>query len=179
MCYNPCRTGPGGALGAEETKVSDGSFLTPGAMQRIEEELRGFRQMAKARVAFLIDRNGQLLGQAGDSSGVDTTALAALTASNIAASKAIAELMGETEFAGILHEGENDHLHISLVGQQAILLVLFDAQTSIGLVRLRVKKTARRLANVISENAQEEEQESAGLSPFAEITEEDIDQLFR
>ena len=159
--------------------MSDGSFLTPGAMQRIEEELRGFRQLAKARVAFLIDRNGQLLGQAGDSSGVDTTALAALTASNIAASRAIAELMGEQEFAGILHEGESDHLHISLVGQGAILLVLFDAQTSIGLVRLRVRKTALRLAQVFLEGAREGEEGVQGLSPFAELTEEDIDQLFR
>ena len=167
------------AQGAEETPVSDGSFLTPGAMERIEEELRGFRQLAKARVAFLIDRNGQLLGQAGDSSGVDTTALAALTASNIAASRAIAELMGEQEFAGILHEGESDHLHISLVGQGAILLVLFDAQTSIGLVRLRVRKTALRLAQVFIEGTQEAGEAVEGLSPFAEITEEDIDQLFR
>jgi predicted regulator of Ras-like GTPase activity (Roadblock/LC7/MglB family) len=179
VCYNPCRGADRGAQGAEETSVSDGSFLTPGAMLRIEDELRGFRQLAKARVAFLIDRNGQLLGQAGDSSGVDTTALAALTASNIAASKAIAELMGEQEFAGILHEGENDHLHISLVCQEAILLVLFDAQTSIGLVRLRVRKTARRLAQVFSENALEAAEEIEGGSPFAEITEEDIDQLFR
>jgi predicted regulator of Ras-like GTPase activity (Roadblock/LC7/MglB family) len=159
--------------------VDDSAYLTPGTVQRIETELRGFRQVAKARLAFLIDRNGQLLGQAGDASGVDTTALAALTASNIAASRAIAELMGEQEFTGILHEGENDHLHISLVGPAAILLVLFDAETSIGLVRLRVRKTAQRLAAVFAERDANEREEGETVSPFAEITEEDIDQLFR
>jgi predicted regulator of Ras-like GTPase activity (Roadblock/LC7/MglB family) len=158
--------------------LDDSAYLTPGTVQRIESELRGFRQIAKARLAFLIDRNGQLLGQAGDASGVDTTALAALTASNIAASRAIAELMGEQEFSGIFHEGENDHLHISLVGPGAILLVLFDAETSIGLVRLRVKKTAKRLAELF-EGAEADPADEPGASPFAEITEEDIDQLFR
>jgi predicted regulator of Ras-like GTPase activity (Roadblock/LC7/MglB family) len=158
--------------------VDDRAYLTPGTVQRIEEELRSFRQLAKARVVFLIDRNGQLLGQAGDSAGVDTTALAALTASNIAASRAIAELMGEQEFSGVFHEGDSDHLFICVAGSEAILLVLFDAQTSIGLVRLRVKKTARRLAELF-EAGELAETEEKTLSPFAEITEEDIDQLFR
>lgn len=159
--------------------MDDRAYLTPGTVQKIEAELRAFRQVAKARVAFLIDRNGQLLGQAGDASGVDTTALAALTASNIAASRAIAELMGEQDFTGILHEGENDHLHISLVGPEAILLVLFDAETSIGLVRLRCKKTAQRLAELFAKGEEDGEDGEEALSPFAEITEEDIDQLFR
>lgn len=159
--------------------MDDRAYLTPGTVQRIEEELRSFRQLAKARVAFLIDRNGQLLGQAGDASGVDTTALAALTASNIAASRAIAELMGEQEFSGVFHEGDSDHLFICLVGAEAILLVLFDAQTSIGLVRLRVKKTVRRLADLFEEGEATAAGEERALSPFAEITEEDIDQLFR
>lgn len=159
--------------------MDDRAYLTPGTVQRIEEELRSFRQLAKARVAFLIDRNGQLLGQAGDAEGMDTTALAALTASNIAASRAIAELMGEREFSGVYHEGDSDHLFISLAGAEAILLVLFDAQTSIGLVRLRVKKTARRLAELFEAGETSDEGGEKTLSPFAEITEEDIDQLFR
>ncbi|MFQ5507705.1 MAG: roadblock/LC7 domain-containing protein [Leptospirillia bacterium] len=157
--------------------MSGSGFLTPEAIERIEEELRGFRQVAKARVTFLIDRNGQLIGQAGETNTVDATSLGALTASNIAASKAIADLLGEAEFGGVLHEGEETHIHVSLVGTQAILVVVFDAQTSIGLVRLRVKPTARTLADLIAGEETSESREEE-LSPFAEITDEDIDQLF-
>lgn len=153
--------------------------LTPDVFQRIEAELRGFRQLAKARGVMLIDRAGQLFGQAGDTSKMDTTALAALVASNIAASKAIAELVGEREFKGVFLEGEREHIHISLVGSGVVLAVLFDAQTSLGLVRLRVKSTAQVLAELLAAKPKRVAQEAQVLSPFAEITEEDIDQLFR
>ncbi|MDH5526427.1 MAG: roadblock/LC7 domain-containing protein [Nitrospirota bacterium] len=154
------------------------NFITAQVLERVEEELRGFRQAAKARVAFLIDGNGQLLGQAGDATKVDTTAIAALTASNMAASKAIAELVGEEKFGGVLHEGEDEHLHLSVVGGIAILVVLFDAETSIGLVRLRVKNTTKNLEALLIQGAEEGVSEEEDLSPFAEITEDDIDQLF-
>lgn len=159
--------------------MEDQKFFTPKILERVEEELRNFRQIAKARVAFLIDRNGQLLGQAGDSETVDTTAIAALTASNVAASKAIADLLGEQEFGGVFHEGDKEHIHLSVVGGRAILVVLFDADTSIGLVRLRVKKTAMKLVELFTEDgtvAVSDDSDPEAL--FAEITEEDIDQLF-
>lgn len=155
------------------------SFLTAQVLERVEEELRTFRQAAKARVAFLIDGNGQLLGQAGDAAKVDTTAIAALTASNMAASKAIAELVGEDKFGGVLHEGEEEHLHLSVVGGVAILVVLFNAETSIGLVRLRVKNTTKNLEALLIQGVEDGIGEEEDLSPFAEITEDDIDQLFR
>lgn len=178
VCYNPltmrdqCRK-------EGRVAVDDQNFLTPNVLAGIEEELRRFRQSAKASNAFLIGRNGQLIGQAGDSHTLDTTALAALTASNIAASKAIAELLGENEFSGVFHEGEQDHLHISLVGPEAILVVVFDGQTSMGLVRLRVRKTGQNLVRIMTETPAGSDADDAILSPFAEITEEDIDQLFR
>ncbi len=156
----------------------DHGFLTQQILERIEEELRLFRQSAKARVVFLIDRNGQLMGQAGDAAKVDTTALAALTASNVAASRAIAELMGEDEFGGAFHEGDNENMHVSVVGDKGILVVLFDSQTSIGLVRLRVKKTSQALGQLFTGDLADAQSEEEMLSPFAEITEEDIDQLF-
>jgi len=159
--------------------VGTRSFLTAQVLERVEEELRTFRQAAKARVAFLIDGNGQLLGQAGDAAKVDTTAIAALTASNMAASKAIAELVGEDKFGGVLHEGEEEHLHLSVVGGVAILVVLFNAETSIGLVRLRVKNTTKNLEALLIQGVEDGIGEEEDLSPFAEITEDDIDQLFR
>ena len=40
---------------------------------------------ANAKVVFIVDKNGQLIASAGDTENLDTTSLASLTASNIAA----------------------------------------------------------------------------------------------
>ena len=139
---------------------------------------------SKSRAVFLIDKAGRLIGSAGETAGVDTTSLASLTAGNIAATGGLAQLLGEKEFSVLFHEGEKDHLHISVVAQRGILVVLFDRRTSLGLVRLRVKRAAEDIARVFSEMAQRAEQEAgrgraAFQAQFAQITDEDIDNLFK
>jgi len=52
-----------------------------------------------------VDKNGQLIASAGDTHNIDTTALASLTAGNIAATGGIARLLGEREFSILFHEG--------------------------------------------------------------------------
>jgi predicted regulator of Ras-like GTPase activity (Roadblock/LC7/MglB family) len=131
---------------------------------------------ANARVVFIIDKNGQLIAAAGDTEQVDTTSLASLTAGNIAATGGMAKLLRENEFTTQFHEGENANIHIQLVGNRVILVVIFDNKTSLGLVRLRVKKASEQL-NAIFESLLQKVQEP-GQAPFAEITDEDIDSLF-
>ena len=60
----------------------------------------------------------------------------------------MAKLIGEKEFPNVFHEGERDNLHLSIVAQRAILVVMFDQRSSLGLVRLRVKKTSDELAKI-------------------------------
>ncbi|MBM4128892.1 MAG: roadblock/LC7 domain-containing protein [Nitrospira sp.] len=150
---------------------------------KIDEELKKLRQQSNAKVLFLIDKNGQLIASAGETQDLDTTSLASLTAGNIAATSGIAKLIGEKEFTILFHEGERDNIHISLVGQRIILVVIFDRRTSLGLVRLRVKKSTEVLTSIFDEITQKAEREKIeGMleeSPFAGITEEDIDKLFR
>ena len=89
----------------------------------------------------------------------------------------IASLLAEKEFAGQFHEGEKTNVHISIVGARVILLVLFDERSSLGLVRLRVRKAAAELTQVLEVLVKKSE---AGNQPsvFAEITDDDIDNLF-
>ena len=135
---------------------------------------------ANAKGIFIVDRNGQLIGEAGEMRGIDTTSLASLTAGCIAATGGLAKIVGEEEFPIHFHQGQRDNLHISLIGQQIILVVIFDERSSLGLVRLRVKKAGAELAKVfegIQKRTERAEAQGAG-SPFAEITDEDIDNLF-
>jgi predicted regulator of Ras-like GTPase activity (Roadblock/LC7/MglB family) len=149
----------------------------------IDEELRKLHQQTNAMVVFLVDKNGQLIASAGETRDLDTTSLASLTAGNIAATGGIAQLLGEKEFTILFHEGEKDNIHISLIGQRVILVVIFDKRSSLGLVRLRVKKASETLVKIFNEitNKSDKEKTDGKLdgSPFAEISDEDIDNLFR
>ncbi len=132
---------------------------------------------SNAQVVFIIDKNGQLIASAGETDHMDTTSLASLTAGNIAATGGIAKLLRENEFATQFHEGERRNIHIQLVGNRVILVVIFDNKTSLGLVRLRVKKASEQL-NQIFEALLAKVQDPNHETPFAEITDDDIDNLF-
>lgn len=151
--------------------------------RKIDAELQKLHQQANAKVVFLVDKNGQLIASAGETHDIDTTSLASLTAGNIAATGGIARLLGEKEFTILFHEGEKDNIHISLIGQRIILVVIFDSRSSLGLVRLRVKKTSDALGKIFDEITQKVEKDRGEgkleESIFAEISDEDIDNLFR
>ena len=149
---------------------------------RLTAVLDRLRQDANAKVVFLIDKNGQQLAAAGHLEGLDPTALAALTAGNVAATDGLAKLLGETEFATLFHEVEHDSLHINVVSGRAILVVIFDERSSLGLVRLRVRKCTGELCAILEDivaRSQAQRSSSVGIAaPFAEISDDDIDALF-
>ena len=148
--------------------------------QQISSVLERLVRESNARTIFLVDKNGQLISSAGDTARIDSTSLASLTAGNIAATGGLAKLLGEKEFSILFHEGDKDHLHISLIGQRVILVVIFDERSSLGLVRLRVKKASNELDGIF-QNLIKKVEAPAGAasdSPFAEITDDDIENLF-
>lgn len=151
--------------------------------RRIDAELKKLHQQSNSKVVFLVDKNGQLIASAGDTHDLDTTSLASLTAGNIAATGGIARLLGEKEFTILFHEGEKDNIHISLIGQRIILVIIFDNRSSLGLVRLRVKKASEALTGIFEEISQKAEKEKGEgkleEALFAEISDEDIDNLFK
>ena len=149
--------------------------------QRILLLLERLLRESNSKVIFLVDKNGQLIAATGETEGLDTTSLASLTAGNIAATGGLAKLIGEKEFSILFHEGEKDNIHISIIGGRVILVVIFDQRSSLGLVRLRVKKASNELAVVFEDLVERTRVEAASTSkpsPFAEITDDDIDNLF-
>src|ERR1700704_2327483 len=150
---------------------------------QIKDTLHRLQVDSNAKIVFLVDKNGQQIANQGDMAGVDATSLASLTAGNVAATDGLARLIGEKEFSILFHEGERDNIHISIVAQRVILVVIFDERSSLGLVRLRVKKASQELNDVFGRIMSKVEREKAAAgaafeSPFAEITDEDIDSLF-
>ncbi|MFI5303976.1 MAG: roadblock/LC7 domain-containing protein [Nitrospiria bacterium] len=152
------------------------------AFKLVEAELRKLNEQVNGKVIFLVDKNGQMIASAGQTKGIDTTALASLTAGNIAATAGMAQLLGEKEFSILFHEGENDNIHIALVGTRIILVTIFNNKSALGIVRLRVKKAVEALGPIFEEIFKKSEKDKnakqVSKSPFAEITEDDIEKLF-
>jgi predicted regulator of Ras-like GTPase activity (Roadblock/LC7/MglB family) len=145
--------------------------------QQIQAICDRLARESNAKAVLCIDKNGQPFAQSGETEHLDVTSLSSLTAGNVAATGGIAKLLSENEFSGQFHEGEKTNVHLSIVGQRVILVVLFDERSSLGLVRLRVRKAAEELTRIL--DALSTKAASANTpSVFAEITDEDIDNLF-
>ena len=134
---------------------------------------------ANALAILVIDKNGQEIARSGHTEHLDVTSLSSLFAGNVAATGGIAKLLAEKEFSGQFHEGEKTNVHISLVAQRAILVVLFDQRSSLGLVRLRVKKAAEELTRAFERVIAKMASGNGVPSVFGEITDDDIDNLFK
>jgi predicted regulator of Ras-like GTPase activity (Roadblock/LC7/MglB family) len=132
---------------------------------------------ANARAVLVIDKNGQAFAQAGEVEQLDVTSLSSLTAGNVAATGGISKILREKDFFSQFHEGEKTHVHITLVGGRAILLVLFDERSSLGLVRLRVRKSSDEMVRLFDQVAKKAAAKSQP-SILTEITDSDIDNLF-
>jgi predicted regulator of Ras-like GTPase activity (Roadblock/LC7/MglB family) len=133
---------------------------------------------SNAKSVYLVNKDGQLIASSGETSDIDSTSLASLTAGNIAATGGLAKLIGEQEFSILFHEGEKDNIHISIVGQRIILVVIFDENSSLGLVRLRVRKASEALTRCIENILRKTESGSAKEHLLEEISDDDIDKLF-
>ncbi len=140
----------------------------------IKAVLARLRMDSAAKVVFLVDKDGQEIAVQGEVGNLDTTSLASLAAGNVAATGGMAELIGEREFPTLSHEGERESIHISVIGR-LLLMVVFDQRSSLGLVKLRSKQVSQQLSVMIDEITRADYDSE---SPFAEITDEDIDSLF-
>jgi predicted regulator of Ras-like GTPase activity (Roadblock/LC7/MglB family) len=144
----------------------------------IKAVLAKLRMDSSARVAFLVDKDGQQIAVHGEVGNLDTTSLASLAAGNVAATGGMAQLIGEKEFPTLSHEGERESIHICVIGRM-LLVVVFDDRTSLGLVKLRVKQVTSELARIFEAIMREGQRRTAEeKSLFAEITDDDIDSLF-
>jgi predicted regulator of Ras-like GTPase activity (Roadblock/LC7/MglB family) len=145
---------------------------------QIKAVLAKLRLDSSARVAFLVDKDGQQIAVHGEVGNLDTTSLASLAAGNVAATGGMAQLIGEKEFPTLSHEGERESIHICVIGR-LLLVVVFDERSSLGLVKLRVKQVTQELARIFEDVLRETNRRDGVDSLFAEITDEDIDSLFK
>ncbi len=127
-------------------------ILPQAQVERIENTLDELRAKTRATYVFLADISGQLINARGSTGTTDITALAALTASNMAATAEMARKMGEQQpFHLMFHEGAKSNIYLSQVGNSFLLAVVFATEVQIGLVRLFSKRAVDELLVLTTE----------------------------
>jgi predicted regulator of Ras-like GTPase activity (Roadblock/LC7/MglB family) len=132
--------------------MSRGLALSPVEYEQVERVLIRLCQQVEASTALVADIGGQLLCTIQVKPATDSTVLAALAASNLAATAEMGRLIGEADrFRTALHEGINQSVHIATVGDTFLLAVVFAPVVPIGLVRLFTRQAVLQL-NAIAEH---------------------------
>jgi predicted regulator of Ras-like GTPase activity (Roadblock/LC7/MglB family) len=117
----------------------------------IEVVLKELLKLSNARCALLIDKEGHLVAKMGAVRTFDTDTISALVAGSFAATREMARILGEEEFSIMFHQGQRDNIQLNLVGERTILTVIFDEQTTVGMVRLYAAEASRKLTEVFEE----------------------------
>jgi len=144
---------------------------------RLNSEIDTFLELSKARCALLVDRDGHLVTRRGEPVRTSEDTISALIAGSFAATREMARLLGENEFAILFHQGSRDSIQLQLIGERTLLATLFDGRTNLGMVRFYAQETAGRISEVLDDI--HKQNRSADLKPdFQSSAEDALDKLF-
>ncbi|MCD6165783.1 roadblock/LC7 domain-containing protein [candidate division KSB1 bacterium] len=155
------------------------SLLSEEQYYQISNELDLLKGKLKATLLVFGDMNGQLITHKGEIPGIDITVLAALIASDFSATTEIAKLLGkENQFRLHFHEGTQQHLYISSVGEEFFLAVVFDSSVTLGMVRIFTAKSITKITRLIETSVEKAVQASNIVdAEFKTFIEEDLNKI--
>lgn len=126
-------------------------------LNQINAILCKLREEAEIVCALLVDRGGHILSYQGFTDNFDIVSLAALAAGSFASTKEIAKLVGEPEFTVMFHQGKKEHIHIGLISDSALLVIIFDDRTTIGMVRVYANQYTLELGDLLDQISSDNE----------------------
>ncbi len=144
----------------------------------IGKSLNSFLKNSNAQCALLVDKDGHLVTKEGEARTYDMDTISAVVAGSFAATKQMAKLLGEEEFALMFHQGKKDNIQLSLVGERTILAVIFDDKTTLGMVRLYASQVSSKLAELFSEIAERKGEGEKISQEFGKAAQGKLDDIF-
>jgi predicted regulator of Ras-like GTPase activity (Roadblock/LC7/MglB family) len=130
--------------------MSHDVILTRDDAHRLNLVLTKLVDSARIDCVMLINKSGRLLTSQSETADFDRTSLAALIAGAFASTTAVANMIGESEFTALYHQGKKRNTHICLVDDNTILTVLFDKRTTLDKVRHFIKEYTGELRDALS-----------------------------
>ena len=120
-----------------------------GDLVQLQGQLERLLGQADGRAVVLMDQAGRLLTLAGDSPQFDVTTFVSLMAADFCATRELARLLGEEQFHSVVHQGEEISLYLTQVTSGTILALVYDRDTTLGLVRYSVRRALPALAEAV------------------------------
>lgn len=93
-----------------------------------------------AKAALLHEKSGQLIAAQGETNSFDTMSLSALITGSFSSNKAIAGLIGETEFRKMFQQGKQSSIFIASLDTGDLISVIFPNQVPVGKVKFKVEQ---------------------------------------
>jgi predicted regulator of Ras-like GTPase activity (Roadblock/LC7/MglB family) len=115
-------------------------------VQRLNAELKELVERSDATTALIIDQGGFLITSQGETAQFDLTTIAALASGAYLANQTIANLVHETNFNSVYQQGENYSMFVVCVDVHCLLVVIFKAQLSVGVVKYFALPAAQAVA---------------------------------
>jgi len=115
-------------------------------VQRLDDVLRELLGQTDATTALVIDKGGFLIASGGNSKQFDLTTIAALASGAYMANQTIANLVNETHFNSVYQQGEKHSIFVLSIDEYSMLVVIFRAQVSVGVVKYFSAPAATQIA---------------------------------
>ncbi len=115
----------------------------------VEAPLKRYVDEARARLALLLHPSGQVVAQAGFTREVDVMTACALASATHATSGELGRMVDGRAFRGLHYAGPDKQLYLAALQTPRgalICMTVFDAESSLGLVRVFTDELGRELA---------------------------------
>lgn len=145
----------------------------------IERCLTRLMEETGASYSMLLDRAGQILASNGDVHEGEMMHLGALLAGSYASSREMARLLREDNFRVMVQEGAREKIFTETVDDRWLLVVVFDHQAHLGLVKVLAKRATQSLSGILEQVIERNESRRAELrGEFPRAAKDTIDLIF-
>lgn len=123
----------------------------PRLVHALRAPTQAFVRESRVRIALLVNGSGQVLAQHGFTRGYAVMNVASLAAAAHASSRVLAELSGAGRWEHLYHGGTEKQLFLAPLRtpiEELILVAIFDADSSLGIVRLFYENFERDVAGL-------------------------------
>ena len=119
----------------------------------LQSLLDALHQQAGAQTVLLLERSGQRLGSSGDVLRMDLTTIGAAATGIRSAAAALARCLGEQGTQQLSGECGDQSFFLIEAAPNALLLVVFDHRSNLGLVGHKARRFAPKIAGLLSPTA--------------------------
>ena len=133
-------------------------------IQQLDDALQELLKQSDATTALVIDKGGFLITQQGDTRQFELTTIAALASGSYMANQTIANLVHETNFNSVYQHGEKFSIFTVAIDENCLLVVIFQASLSVGVVKYFSAPAAQKIAKQLQIAAERDPGEGLDLS---------------